>query len=100
MLVWNELAADLPVISGHPFGPVNLPQWGVLNGRACQPGQGHLTPPQAAGVETYAQCKHWWLNATRGMYFMGHKIPTMWLYDYLRWFGDLCPQMHSSTSST
>lgn len=90
MLVWNELALDARVISGFPVGPVNLPPWGSLGSAACQAGNSHRTPATADGVQTFAECKHWWLNATRGSFWMGHKIPAMWLYDYLRWFPSLC----------
>lgn len=90
MLVWNELALDRRVISGFPVGPVNLPPWGDLGSAACQAGSPHRTPTAADGVLGYSQCKHWWLNATRGYYWMGHKIPAMWLYDYLRWSPSLC----------
>lgn len=96
MLVWNELTMDLSVVTGYPFGPVNLPPWGALDGQACtrphstRRAVGQLMPPPAAGVDTYTKCKHWWLNATRGLYWTGHKIPAMWVYEVLQWFPVEC----------
>ena len=30
------------------------------------------------------------LNATRGLYWTGHKIPAMWVYEVLQWFPVEC----------
>ena len=40
---------------------------------ACLQAGSRIERPAADGVLGYSQCKHWWLNATRGYYWMGHR---------------------------
>jgi hypothetical protein len=69
MVVWNEVAAGMAPITGYPAGPVNYPLWGAL----C-PDHQDDTGRFCAGC-----CRHAWVNATRGRYFFGHKLPMSWL---------------------
>merc|ERR1719345_609156 len=62
-VAWNEVALTQGnLITGYPHGPTNLPMYGkLLREHNC----GKL-------------CRHQWLNATRGMYWFGHKLPSSW----------------------
>lgn len=70
MVVWNEvLRNESEVVTGYPFGPVNLPMWGGLT-------QAHTDP--ATGRFCAGACRHRWLNATRGLFWFTHKTPPTW----------------------
>ena len=55
---------------GYPFGAVSLPMWGGL-----------ATSHRDAAGKHYCRgaCRHQWLNATRGLYWFGHKVPMSWV---------------------
>jgi hypothetical protein len=61
MVAWNHIARERgPVLTGYPWGPVTWPYLGALNRHACDNATALPT------VHSYTQCKHWWLNETRG----------------------------------
>ena len=70
MVVWNEvLSNESQVVTGYPFGPVNLPMWGGM----CQAHR-----DVASGRHCAGPCRHKWLNATRGLFWFTHKSLSTW----------------------
>jgi hypothetical protein len=68
MVAWNEYAYahGAQLVTGYPHGPVNPPMYGSLAG--------------AAFWQCTDLCLHDWHNASRGSYFLGHKLP-----GWVRW---------------
>ena len=69
MVVWNEvLSNESDVVTGYPYGPVNLPMWGGM----C------AAHRSADGHHCSGACRHQWLNATRGLFWFTHKSLSTW----------------------
>lgn len=82
MVLWNEAALEpgLRVETGYPFGPVNFPMWGALVGQHRRVGAITHTDPRSGGRRAcVGRCRHEWVNATRGLFWFGHKTPSSWL---------------------
>ena len=82
MVIWNQIGLENGrIITGYPMGPTNAPFMGSVE--RVDAYLGCCNPP---GVENwYHLCKLNWRSATRGLYWFGHKLPSTWWNDYLRW---------------
>lgn len=84
MVLWNwavhmRLASGLPVVTGYPIGPVNLP----MHGRLAEPGKTstcHILheDERQAGHKCVERCRNEWANRTMGHYWFGHKLQSWW----------------------
>ena len=76
MVVWNEYAhaqTSETLMTGYPYGPVSYPFRAMLT-----PHHVKVVCRQQLGIVTLGACKANWLNATRGLYWFGHKTPNYW----------------------
>jgi hypothetical protein len=74
MVLWNAQALSVPTMAGFPMGPVTMPPYGmplVSRGKLCPD----------------ANCRHHFLNETRGYFWFGHKTPWQWQALYREWYG-------------
>lgn len=82
MIIWNQVAIESGrVLTGYPMGPTNVPYMG--NVEKVDAHLGCCAPPEV--VNWYHLCKLNWRNATRKLYWFGHKLPSTWWADYLQW---------------
>ena len=68
------------MVTGYPLGPANLPvnafgPWAQVRGGQCP-----------------RECRHGFLNATRGRYYFTHKPPASWMALYDGWYNGTCPR--------
>ncbi|KAL1504345.1 hypothetical protein AB1Y20_010751 [Prymnesium parvum] len=78
MLLWNDEALRAPALLGFPYGPTSLPPWSTP----------HLAPGRVCPTH---ECRHQFVNATRRLYWFGHKTVDSWVADYIGFYRECAP---------